>query len=78
MERLCEIVNGTKATLSHVCQGKVCYQIRTSRHLYQLEIDSMEKDWQATFLLPEFKAVTLLRWIRRGLELNDGSFIILN
>jgi predicted N-acyltransferase len=78
MENLKEIVRGTTAKLSHVCGGKAFYQIQTSQHLYQLEIDSMEKEWETTYLFPEFKTITLMRWIRKGMETSDGSFIQLN
>lgn len=59
----------------HVCNGKVIYQINTRDHLYQLEIDSTEKEWETTYLTPSFKAISLMRWIRRGLQSNDGTFI---
>ena len=69
------IVKGTMANMVHVCKGKVIYQINTSSHLYQLEIDSTEQEWDSTYLLPSFKAITLMRWIRKGIESGDGSFI---
>lgn len=75
MENLKEIVKGTTARLSFVCDGKVCYQIETPGHLYQLEIDSCGKDWAKTYLFPEFKAISLMRWIRKGIDSGDGSFI---
>jgi len=78
MENLKEIVKGTTAKLSHVCSGKAYYQISTGSHLYQLEINSMEKEWETTYLFPEFKTIALMRWIRNGIESNDGSFIKLN
>ncbi|RIH65396.1 hypothetical protein D1164_09725 [Mariniphaga sediminis] len=78
MENLKEIVRGTTARLSHACEGKLFYQIQTKKHLYQLEINSMDKDWTATYLFPEFKSITLMRWIRKGKESEDGSFIQLN
>ncbi len=59
----------------HVCNGKVIYQIANGEHLYQLEIDSNQKEWETTYLLPSFKAITLMRWIRSGMEKNDGTFI---
>jgi len=77
MENLKEIVKGNLATLMHVCEGKVYYQIKTKNHLYQLEINSCEEEWKTIYLVPEFKSITLMRWIRKGIELNDGSFIIL-
>lgn len=78
MENLKQIVKGTHAVLTHVCNGRVVYQIRTPAHLYQLEIDSTEKEWESTYLTPEFKSITLMRWIRRGMESGDGSFIQLS
>ena len=75
MESLINIVKGTTARLVHVCKGKVVYQIETNSHLYQLEINSMEQEWETTYLTPEFKAITLMRWIRQGIENGDGSFI---
>jgi hypothetical protein len=75
MEKLTSIVRGTMANMVHVCNGKVIYQIETSDHLYQLEVDSTQKEWETTYLLPSFKSITLMRWIRKGLENKDGTFI---
>ena len=44
METLKVIVKGTFANLSHVCNGEAVYQIETSRHLYQLELDSTAQE----------------------------------
>ena len=77
MEELINIVKGTTAKLVHVCNGKVVYQIQTQNHLYQLELNSNDKEWEYTYLLPEYKTITLMRWIRLGIENNDGTFIIL-
>ena len=75
MEKLTNIVKGTTANMVHVCNGKVIYQIQTGEHLYQLEVDSTQKEWETTYLLPSFKSITLMRWIRKGLENQDGTFI---
>ena len=75
MENLVQIVKGTTAHLVHVCYGKVVYQIETENHLYQLEINSLDEEWKTTYLTPEFKAITLMRWIRQGMKSGDGSFI---
>ena len=75
METLTNIVKGTSAQLVHICNGKVVYQIRTGEHLYQLEIDSNEEEWETTYLVPSFKSITLMRWIRKGIENQDGTFI---
>jgi hypothetical protein len=75
METLTTIVKGTMAHMVHVCNGKVIYQITTAEHLYQLEIDSTQQEWETTYLVPEFKAITLMRWIRMGIESGDGTFI---
>ena len=75
MEKITSIVKGTMANLVHVCNGKVIYQIQTNEHLYQLEVDSTQQEWESTYLTPSFKSITLMRWIRKGLESNDGTFI---
>lgn len=70
MENLKTIVKGTRATLSFMCAGKVYYQIETENHLYQLEINSMDDELKTTYLEKEYKAITLMRWIRKGMENN--------
>lgn len=70
MESLKTIVKGTKAILSFVCAGKVFYQIETENHLYQLEINSIDRELETTYLEKEYKAITLMRWIRKGMENN--------
>jgi hypothetical protein len=70
-----EIVKDADALLTHVCLGKVYYQIHVGGSTYQLEIDSMQPEWKETYLFPRFKAITLMRWIRKGIEKEDGTFI---
>lgn len=84
-----EIVNETMAELSHVCEGKAVYIIEVQNKSnnpdidlyvtkYQLELDTTDDEWKSTFLYPQMKAITLMRWIRKGIEKNDGSFIKIN
>jgi hypothetical protein len=61
--------------MTYVCQGKVYYEIYVDDSVYQLEINSMDDEWKTTYLLPSFYAITLMRWIRKGIEKNDGTFI---
>ena len=68
-----EIVTNTSAKLQHICAGKAYYNIEVEDSIYQLEIDSMEEEWKTTYLFPEFKAITLMRWIRKGMK--DETFI---
>ena len=77
MEDILSIVKGTTAKLVHICNGRVVYTIQTPNHLYQLELNSNDKEWETTYLLPEYKSITLMRWIRQGIENNDNTFIIL-
>jgi hypothetical protein len=72
---LIEIVKDSIAFISHVCEGKVYYTIEVDDSVYQLELDSMDDDWKATHIKPRFKAVTLMRWIRKGMEENNETFI---
>jgi hypothetical protein len=77
METLKEIVNGTMAKLSHICNGKVYFRIETSEHVYQLEIDCDCDEWKDVYMYPEYKAITLMRWIRKGMDNKDDTFIML-
>lgn len=63
-----EIVNNNTAKLQYVCSGKVFYNIEFDDSIYQLEVDSNEDEWKTTYLYPEFKAITLMRWIRKGMK----------
>jgi len=71
-----EIVKGTVAKLEHVCNGKADYRINVNDTIYQLEINIMEKEWENIYILPEYKSITLMRWIRKGIE--NGNLIQLN
>ena len=75
MENIKTIVSGTQANLTHVCNGKAYYVIDTAEHSYQLEIDLMVDEWKDVFVLPTYKAITLMRWIRKGI--GTDSFIVL-
>jgi hypothetical protein len=62
------VSNGNLAQVSHICEGIVYYTIRVGSSEYQLEIDSMAGEWKATYMKPEFRAITLMRWIRKAIE----------
>lgn len=62
-----EIVSGTIAKIQYICDGIVYYNIEVENSIYQLGIDSKEDEWKSTYLYPEFKAITLMRWIRKGM-----------
>jgi hypothetical protein len=68
-----EIVKDNDALMTHVCEGKVFYVIHVEDSSYQLEIDSNDDEWKTTYLYPRFKAITLMRWIRKGVE--NGKLI---
>lgn len=64
-----EIVKGT-AKISHVCNGIVYFKIDVEGTFYQLELDSTDEDWKSTYIEPEYKAITLMRWIRKSIVNN--------
>lgn len=68
-----DIVKNNDALMTHVCEGKVFYVIHVGESSYQLEIDSTTDEWKTTYLYPRFKALTLMRWIRKGID--DGTLI---
>jgi hypothetical protein len=63
-----EIVSDTIAKMQYVCNGIVYYNIEVEDSIYQLGINSNEDEWKTTYLYPEFKAITLMRWIRKGMD----------
>jgi len=75
METLKEIVKGSVAQLTHVCNGKVYFRIDNEKHSYQLEIDSLDSEWKNIYVLPAYNTITLMRWIRESLEKQDDKFI---
>lgn len=77
MEKLITIVKGTKAKMSHICNGKAYFVIKTESHVYQLEINTNDHEWKTIHVYPEYKAVTLMRWIRQGIEKDDGTFVLI-
>jgi len=62
-----EIIKNNDALMTHVCEGKVYYQIHVGESTYQLEIDSNAEEWKNTYIYPRFKAINLMRWIRKGM-----------
>jgi len=64
---LTEIVK-KQAVLSHICDAKAYYIIEVDSSKYQLEISLNDEEWKGTYIYPEFKAITLMRWIRKGME----------
>jgi hypothetical protein len=77
METLKEIVNGTSANLTHICNGKAYFKIETRHHVYQLEINCNDEEWNGVYIYPIFKTITLMRWIRKAIESNSDTFIML-
>lgn len=63
------------AKMTYVCQGWVYYEIIVNDSIYQLRIDSKQEEWKYTYLLPAYYAITLMRWIRKGIENDDETFI---
>ncbi len=56
------------ARMTHVCAGIVYYEINVGDSAYQLALNSMEDEWKSTYIYSEFKAITLMRWIRKAIE----------
>jgi hypothetical protein len=71
-----EIVKDNMANFDYINQGKVYYRIIVDSTIYQLEIDSMDDEWKNIYIKSEYKAITLMRWIRKGM--NNDKFVQLN
>ena len=61
------VENGNMAKLTHICAGIAYYQINVGDSSYQLALNSMEDEWKTTYIYPVFKAITLMRWIRKAI-----------
>jgi hypothetical protein len=48
----------------------VYYEIHVEDCVYQFSINSMDDEWKTTYMYPGFKAITLMRWIRKSIENN--------
>ena len=66
-----EIVKGNVAEFSFYRAGNMFYVVRVNDVFYEFPV-GLEDIGGAT-LLAEFKAITLMRYIRRALE--DGTFV---
>ena len=73
---LTEIVKG-KAKISHICNGMIYYNIDVDGTLYQLPINCTDmNEWKDTYIQVEYKAITLMRWIRKAIK--EDKLIQLN
>lgn len=61
-----DIVKNNTAKFSHYRKGFCYYTVETSEGIYMFPV-SIEDIGDAT-LLPEFKAITLMRYIRKAVE----------
>lgn len=69
-----EIVKGTEAKMSHVCNGIAYYHIIVDGQYYELQIDTMdEKENKDVYFTPTMKTIILMRWIRKGIL--SGKFV---
>ena len=64
-----EIIKDTTAKLSYICNGIVYFNIDVDGTVYQLGIDCNDtSEWKDIYIYPEYKAVTLMRWIRKSID----------
>ena len=63
-----EIVLGNNAYLSYVAAGIAYYYIPVESYAYQFQIDTMSDENKTTHWEPSYKAITLMRWIRKAMD----------
>ena len=69
MITLKEAVKGTTANFSYACAGVLYYTINVGTDKYQFPIDMNNKeDVGSTYFFPEYKGITLMRYIRKAME----------
>jgi hypothetical protein len=64
------VCDGNKATFSHYRDGNFFYVVKVQDKAYSFPIPI--EDAKGTTLFAEFKAITLMRWIRKAIE--DKTF----
>ena len=63
-----EIVKDNTAKFSHAIAGVLYYVVETSNGKYQFPIDMNDRDDVGTTFVDEYKAITLMRYIRKAME----------
>lgn len=63
-----EIVKGTTAKLSYICNSIAYFSIEDK---YQFPINLNEDEWKNVYIYPEYKSITLMRWIRKAINNNE-------
>lgn len=64
-----EIVKDNTAKFSHAIAGVLYYVVETSNGKYQFPIDMNDRDdVGTTTFVDEYKAITLMRYIRKAME----------
>lgn len=77
MITLKEAVKNTVANFSYACSGILYYVVQVGEGRYQFPIDMNNKeDVGATYFFPEYKGITLMRYIRKAME--SENFIKIN
>jgi len=64
------VSDGNKAKFSHYRDGNLFYLVKVQDQTYSFPIPI--EDAKGTTLFAEFKAITLMRWIRKAIE--DKTF----
>jgi hypothetical protein len=64
------VQHGNKARFSHYRDGNFCYVVTVQDQKYSFPIPV--EDAKGTTLFAKFKAITLMRWIRKALD--DKTF----
>lgn len=76
MITLKEIVKNNIAKFSHACSGVLYYTVECENGIYQFPVDMNNKeDVGTTTFVNEYKAITLMRYIRKSME-NETLFKI--
>lgn len=66
-----DIVKGTTAKFEYASCGVLYYKVETDTHVYIFPVDMNEEGNGTTRFEAEYKAITLMRWIRKSIERED-------
>jgi hypothetical protein len=67
------VSDGNKANFSHYRDGNFFYAVKVQDQTYSFPIPI--EDAKGTTLFAEFKAITLMRWIRKAIEDKTLQFV---
>ena len=70
--KVLDVVKDTTAKFAYACDGKIYYQIEkdNNNYIFPINLENRE-DVGLTRFEPEYKAITLMRYVRKAIDSGD-------